>query len=513
MKCPKCGRLWNVSTKITSSTYVCPYCGEIVDGYGQSKTNLGEIIIRIKDDFGEEIIDDTTRLNALLMDYAPNMAKERKVVINALKEGILNQLRRGIEEHEDADIVSRRCVALLVSEMWITEAAAQYAVNVVMHFLGQPMITSGQESDVANIVNEKQLIKGTVSFGEIIRKEDLKEYDSIGYKAFALNKKLAEVHIPETICCIYPKAFMDCAALKLISFNKGIEYIGRGVFDGCTNLETIITKDNPDYTVSNGMLIDKREKKLIRSTNKGNDPVSIVNGIKIICKKAFEGALIERIRIPGTVEVIEEDAFFLTMSLQDISVDGVNRVFRSYDGVLHSRDGKELLRYPQGKRNSAYYLEDEVIKIGKKAFSCAVKLLAITFTGNLKEIGENAFEYCMGLENILLPRSVEIVGERAFQYCRNMISVMLPYGIIRIGDCAFLGCESLKTVSIPGSVKEIGNMAFYGCQALSKVVIQENVKFIGDKVFNDCPDIEIAVKGNEYVMTYCKVHGIRCTMT
>ena len=85
------------------------------------------------------------------------------------------------------------------------------------------------------------------------------------------------------------------------------------------------------------------------------------------------------------------------------------------------------------------------------------------------------------------------------------------HGIVRIGDCAFLGCELLKTVSIPSSVKEIGNMAFSGCEALAKVVIQDNVRFIGDKAFSDCPNIEVSVTGNDYVSTYCKMHGIKWT--
>ena len=118
-----------------------------------------------------------------------------------------------------------------------------------------------------------------------------------------------------------------------------------------------------------------------------------------------------------------------------------NTSFSSIDGVLHSRDGNALLRYPQGKKDVAYYLEDSVSIIGRKAFSCSTILSSITFAGGLKEIGENAFEYCIGIENLMLPRSVEIIGERAFQYCEKLSSVMLPQGIIRIGDCAFQDCN------------------------------------------------------------------------
>ena len=101
MNCPKCGRQWDVSNKIASPTYVCPYCGETIDGSGHSKKNLGEVIESIIADFGEDVIENTSRLNALLMDYAPDMAKERKLVINALKEGVLTQLRKGLEEDHE----------------------------------------------------------------------------------------------------------------------------------------------------------------------------------------------------------------------------------------------------------------------------------------------------------------------------------------------------------------------------------------------------------------------------
>ena len=510
MKCPKCGRQWDVSNKITSVTYVCPYCGETVDGNGCRKENLGKIIKRIMADYGEDVIDNISCLNALLMDYVPDMAKERKLVINALKEGILIQLKRGIEEEgkrtEDA---ARECAAMLVSDMWITENAARYAVNVILYSLGYVGGGETEPSAGSSITRGKQLIKGSIPFEPVVHKEKLTEYESIGYKAFASNYQLTEIEIPESITKIYPKAFLNCIGLKKISLSQNLETIGQGVFDGCIQLEDISINNNPNYTVSNGLLIDRNKKMLIRSTNRKSTSVSVINGINIICKKAFEKDSTEHIKIPGTVNEIEEDAFACTMNLQEITVETSNKTYCSIDGVLHSRNRKKLIRYPQGKQNGAYYLEDEVIKIGRKAFSCAVKLRSVTFAGKLKEIEANAFEYCIGIENVLLPRNVEVIGERAFQYCKKLVSVMLPQGIIKIGDCAFLGCKFLKTVSIPRSVNDIGNMAFAGCKSLSGVVIQENVRFIGDKAFADCPNVEISVKENAYVETYCRMHGIK----
>lgn len=510
MNCPKCGRLWDVSNKITSSTYVCPYCGDAVDSLGQSKKDLREIILRIKSDYGEDIIDDAYRLNALLMDYAPEMAKERKLVINAIKEGVLDQLKRGIDEEEDSEVVTRRCVAFLVAEMWVTEMAAQYAVDTISYALGLDLSFSDVNDSLSdNGDSGRQLIKGDTQVGTVMGEGSFQGYDSIGYKAFASNNQLEELVIPDNIKVIYPKAFIDCVSLRTVKLGRNIQIIGKAAFDGCINIEQLIIDNNQNYTASKGMLIDKNNRRLIRSVNSSETEIFIANGVKTVCKKAFEQSKVETINVPGTVEAIEEDAFYLTLRLKEIRVDPKNKLFRSVDGVLHTRDGKTLLRYPQGKGDAAYYLEDSVTVIGRKAFSCSATLSSITFAGGLKEIGENAFEYCLRMENLMLPRSVVSIGERAFQYCENLISIMLPQGIIRIGDCAFMGCRLLKTVSIPRSVTEIGNMAFAGCTSLSKVVIQDNVKYIGDKAFGDCPEIEISIKGNDYVETYCRMHGIR----
>ena len=511
MKCPKCGRQWDVSNMITSSTYICPYCGDTVDKYGHSKKDLSNIILDIKHDYGDEVLEDTNRLNALLMDYAPDLTKERKLVINAMKEGMLTQIKKGIEEYtEDVEPVIRKCTSMLVSEMWITEVAARYAVTVGLVALGHSVLNTGDEIP-APASETKQLVKGNGSFGSIVSESDLQGYNSIGYKAFASDRQLKEIHLPDCIIEIYPQAFLNCTSLQKVSISKSIIAIGRGAFNGCISLRELSIKSNPNYTVSNGSLIEKNNKVMLRHLNTDERTISILDGVKHIQKKAIERSEVESIIIPKSVELIDEDAFYLTMSLQRIEVEETNKIYRSFDGVLHSKNGEELIRYPQGKKDIAYYLEDGVKRIGRKAFSCATSLVSITFAGTIKEIGENAFEYCVGIENIMIPRSVETIGERAFQYCEKLISVMLPQGIIRIGDCAFLGCKMLKTMSIPRSVKEIGNMAFEGCESLSKVVIQENVSFIGDKAFSDCPDIEVSIKGNEYVTTYCRMHGLKYT--
>ncbi len=507
----KDGGLQAVTDNITNSNGTGSYGCSDPNGREQSKRDFRNIIFKIMREYGNNITEDTERFNALLMDFAPDMSKERKLIINALKEGVLIQLRRCIEEHcETAEEAADKCTAMLVSEMFITEEAARYAVGIIADTMKFEDGSRSRDVDVCGeCLNGKQLLKGQKIFGTVVTEKDLREYDSIGYKAFALNKELEQVNIPENIKSIRPKAFYGCRALKRVSISAKTEKIGREIFDGCTALENIETAGNPNYCVCDSFFIDRKNKVLMRYINSGAETVSVPDGIKTISRRAFEGSEPKSVKISECVEKIEDKAFFYAADIERIDTDGRNKSFRSIDGVLYSRDGRELICYPVGKRDTAYFVEDGTVKIGKRAFGNAAFLSGIVFNNSLKEIAESAFENCCEIENIILPESVELIGERAFRYCEKMISVILPHNIVRIGDCAFQGCRRLKSISIPKNVREIGNMAFMGCASLEKAVIQENVSFMGNEVFCDCPNIEVTVKGNEYAVMYCKMHKIR----
>lgn len=495
-----------MTDKNIDSTYINSHYFE-PDGEGErNKRILKDIILKIRKEYGSDIIYDIFRLNALLMDLVPGMVRERKLIINALKEGILTQLIRGFDEKEPKDEVIQKCISLLISEMFITEAASRYAVDVIADSMIPDISVENKSSS-----KERQLIKGEKVFTKVVTKNDLFAHVSIGYKAFAFNYGIEEIDIPQNIRKIYPKAMKECRALKTVRITRGTEEIGRNIFDGCVNLKNIIIENNPYYSVDNGFFIDNKNGTLLRYINDEKNCITLPDGIKVIGKRSFDFCGAEKIKIPESVEKIEEDAFYNTMNLQYIITGENNKFFRSCDGVLYSRDGMELIFYPRGRKDSVYYIEHGAVKIGRKAFKNAILLSSIVFTDTLKEIGESAFENCIGIENIILPRSIELIGERAFRYCERISSIVLPQGIKSIGACAFQGCRSLNSLSVPRSVREIGNMAFNGCSSLKKVIVQENVSFIGDGVFDGCPDIEVAIKNNEYVVKYCKIHRIKYT--
>ena len=501
----------------------------------EKREDIGSVIKDLVVQYGIDLLQDVNRTNALLMDYVPRLKKERKLIIMVLKEGVFYQLvklKGATKEIQTFEI--KKCVRQLMQNLWITEEAATYAVSILVDAIISVEVTEKENKNQAifNLITlikvyEEKIAKETdrndKKIGKILLKEMLvsskeniyevlKNFDAIGYKAFAANGTIETLRLPNSIQIIYPKAFFNCTNLRSIMLPKELQAIGTSAFEGCYSLEQIVISENANFAVMDGVLIDKIQKKVIRVENRKNQEiVNLINGVTMICKKAFEYSNVKQINIPMSVKEIEINAFFKTMELEKFEVDLKNMEYKSLEGVLHNKKGTTLIRYPQAKQGVNYYLEDSVEEIGLQAFSWAKNIQTITFTSTLKRIGVKAFEYCLNMENLMLPSSIEMIGDRAFQYCRNLRSIMLSRNIVEIGDCAFYACSSLETISIPKNVQRIGHFAFANCKSLRSVTMQENIAFIGDNAFQGCENIELFVRNNSYVETYCRLRGMKYT--
>lgn len=520
IKCSKCNRTWEEKSFITSNTYICPFCGADLDGADFSNKELN-IRMALKEVLGSYDVEitDVKRINALLMDYVPKLQRERKLIMSALKEGVGTELLKAkdLTESEQKQAATR-CAKQLISDIWITESAAFYAVTSIASAVGIEVELEASNTSSAepsgNIQREiisldnKEVTKGLYDGSEDINKF-LSKYGIIGYKAFAANKNLQSVEVSERVKKIRSKAFMNCSNLHTIKISSSIESIAEQVFDGCFKLENIIIGSNNHYCVTNNILIDKSERKVLRVANKVTTEVTIPDGISVICDRAFDRNLTERISLSKSVARFSQKSFFECYKLKEFYVDSKNPSYSSLGGVLHSKDRTKLILYPIGKDDTNYFLEDDVTEICNSAFSKAAHLISITFNTMIKNIGTRAFEYCQSLESIMLPGSIERIGERAFQYCTKLRSVMLSRNINEIGDFAFCECESLENISIPKNVERIGNSAFLNCRKLEKVIIQDNVRHIGEAAFNGCQSsLHISIKNNQYVENYCRSHNI-----
>ncbi len=94
---------------------------------------------------------------------------------------------------------------------------------------------------------------------------------------------------------------------------------------------------------------------------------------------------LEKVKIPNTVTVIEEEAFFGAPNLEEVE------------------------------------LSSKLVEIGDAAFAECTQLEEIEFPETLERIGARAFYRCINLERLYIPASVDDFGEEAFVSCENLM--------------------------------------------------------------------------------------------
>ena len=218
-----------------------------------------------------------------------------------------------------------------------------------------------------------------------------------------------------------------------------------------------------------------------------------------------------------SVETIGENVFLNSDSLTSITVDEENPYFMVDDGVLYSKDKRELLYCPKNF-SGIYRVAEEVKRIGKSAFRNCNQLTEIVLPEGLEVIGDTAFYGCTQLKQISLPKSVsqigayaykgcplqgtldlmniKDIGEGAFEGCTGLTSVVLPENLLRIEASLFQGCTGSTVVNIPQCVTTIGTSAFASCSRLQSVAIPDEVERIEDYAFKGCSNMKHLAIGN-----------------
>ncbi|MBP5621939.1 MAG: leucine-rich repeat domain-containing protein [Thermoguttaceae bacterium] len=155
----------------------------------------------------------------------------------------------------------------------------------------------------------------------------------------------------------------------------------------------------------------------------GGEEARVPDGVETIKRAAFKRGRtfgvpeLKKIVLPKSVVSFGDEAFDAA-ALEAIEVAEDSATFRSIDGVLYSKDGKTLFRYPSGKVGGAYYIPSCVETIAPNAFLSCSFLRAIVVPNGVKSIGESAFQ-SSALESLALPASVEKIADATvFDYAK-----------------------------------------------------------------------------------------------
>ena len=261
---------------------------------------------------------------------------------------------------------------------------------------------------------------------------------------------LENVKIQNGVICIEYNAFIECSSLTNINLPNSLKSIGSCAFDGCKNLKyndynngRYLGNDNNPY-----FALIKLLKKDILNFKLNTNTKHIYNSVFAHCKN------LKNIEISKEVISIGFDAFSFCDKLTNIEVEEDNEYYKSIEGNLYSKDGKELIQYAIGKEGTEFVVPEGVESIGKRCFQYCKKLNRISLSSTLKNI-----EYC------------------SFYGCSSLTSIVIPEGVTSIGESAFNGCSSLTSIVIPEGVKSIGYAPFDDCTSLINIEVDENNRY------------------------------------
>ena len=230
----------------------------------------------------------------------------------------------------------------------------------------------------------------------------------IGNDAFYRNKTLETIILPEGLIEIGNSAFSHLETLKKVGLPSTIRKIGLTAF----HYDRALTEINfPD-------------------------------GLESIGRAAFMHTALSKAELPSSLKQIGTIPFGCCENLLKVTIPDTNPNYKTVDGVLFSKDGKELIQYPAGKKGNYEVPEGtETIRYG--AFGDSV-ITKITFPETLKKIENDAFFGCTSWTELSFPESLEEIGDLAFAdpYAWDtpetvLESVHIGKSLSRIGTDAF----------------------------------------------------------------------------
>ncbi len=218
--------------------------------------------------------------------------------------------------------------------------------------------------------------------------------------------------------------------------------------------------------------------------------VKFPDSLEYIGEEAFYGAPLKSVTIPKNVSYIGLNAFG---NVDSYNVASQNKYYKSMDGLLCSKDGKYLINYPLGRKDTSYTVPEGIEYIVEDAFTEAKNLKKLTLPESLIGVGEGAVNYTT-LDTLYIGKNVEYIGENAFSgngYLKNV--TIHPEAMPYIDRTAF-GYPSIK---YDGDVGYIGHIviciANNNAGELKNVTIKEGMKVICPYAFESCYEFNLSL--------------------
>lgn len=210
-----------------------------------------------------------------------------------------------------------------------------------------------------------------------------------------------------------------------------------------------------------------------------------IDGVPVteIEKNAFRNCTPKKIAIPAEIVYISaENPFASCFSLEEIAVDEKNKNYTSVDGVLYSKDMKNILCYPPAKDGETFTIPNGIEEVGIAAFTDTA-LTEIILPDSVSTLDRHCFCYNQHMTSIdMSGTSIAVIPAMAFVQCDMLKEVVFSDSTTEIQLAAFMSCKNLEEVTLPPALNTVGQNAFTDT-AMTKVIIPESVTSIGYSAF------------------------------
>ena len=152
------------------------------------------------------------------------------------------------------------------------------------------------------------------------------------------------------------------------------------------------------------------------------------------------------VHIGKGVEYLDSENFHNCPELRVYHIDKDNPHLMKKDGMIFSKDGKELL---VGIVDQAHVVIPEGVEVvNNLAFYYHKNLETIQFPTTLRKIGDNSFAGCPKLRRVVLPEGLEECVVQSFIENDNLEYIDFPSTVFNISwhMAPFADCPNLRTV-------------------------------------------------------------------
>ncbi|MCH5163875.1 MAG: leucine-rich repeat protein [Clostridiales bacterium] len=365
-----------------------------------------------------------------------------------------------------------------------------------------------------------------------------------------------EVTIPavyngKQVIALDANAFVNRNNITVLNIPDTITSIGSGALSGLAGLKEINVyhpenggSENPVYYSEDGVLFHSADREIaleLYPMGKTDRSYSIPEGVTEIGLRAFDGAKINKVNVPGSVTVISQRAFANCANLSSVifkkgSDDLVieNWAFENctsltsitlparLTSVAFGFEGagtssvqnnaafvgcKNLSTINVEAGNAIYGAVDGGKFLGTKSGNAVTTIIycpeanangVVEIPRGVSTIGAAAFyntdssSTYEGITEVTFSETVAYVEAYAFASCYHLTTVNFNSQLEEIGSHAFAN-SGLSSLTIPGNVKVIGDYAFYNCNSLTGFTIESTAgvtKEIGDSAFRACLYLE-----------------------